>query len=153
LIRECTVLFIVILIGLLSACSSASNDNTDGIESIAGYSEGKSDNDNTDEIEPIAGYGEGKADIEGIVIDIGERGIKLARNLSPDEYKVIKNESVTKLHNENVNGERESLGLIDLIYENKNEFTKGDEVEVWIDGDIMETYPERAKAKKIVIKQ
>ena len=153
MIRKCTILFIVILIGLLSACSYASNDNTDGIESFAGYSEGKADNDNTDEIEPIAGYGEGKADMEGIVLDIVELGIKLARNLSPDEYEEIKNESVTKLHNEYVGGERECLGLIDLIYENKNEFNKGDEVEVWTDGYIMEIFPERAKAKKIVVKQ
>src|SRR5690625_1274880 len=165
LIRKCTILFTVILIALLSACSSASNDNTDGIESVAGYGESK---DNTDEIEPIAGYGEGKdntdgiepiaeynegkADMEGIVLDIGERVIKLARNLSPNEYEEIKNESVTKLHNEDVAGER-ALGLIDLIYENKKEFYKGDKVEVWIDGDIMEISPPRAKAKKIVVKK
>lgn len=134
MIRKCTIIFMVILIGLLSACSSSGNDNTD-------------------EIEPITGYDGDKADIEGIVLDINEHGIKLARNLSPDEYEEIKNESVTKLHNEYVGGERESLGLIDLIYENKNEFNKGDEVEVWIDGDIMEIFPERAKAKNIVVKQ
>ena len=152
LIRKCTILFTVILIALLSACSSASNDNTDGIESVAGYGEGKDDNDHTNEIEPIAEYNEGKADMEGIVLDIGERVIKLARNLSPNEYEEIKNESVTKLHNEDVEGER-ALGLIDLIYENKKEFYKGDKVEVWIDGDIMEISPPRAKAKKIVVKK
>src|SRR5690625_51849 len=149
LIRKCTILFTVILIALVSACISASNDNTDRIESIAGYGEGK---DNTDRIEPITGYGEGKADMEGIVLDIGESVIKLARNLSPDEYEEIKNESVTKLHNEDVTGERE-LGLIDLIYENKKEFNKGDKVEVWVDGDIMEISPARVKAKKIVVKK
>src|SRR5690625_2501834 len=106
-----------------------------------------------EENESFSGYGEGKADMEGIVLDIGERGIKLARNLTLDEYEEIKNEPVTKLHNEDVTGERESLGLIDLIYENENEFNKGDVVEVWIDGDIMEIYPPRAKAKKIVVKQ
>src|SRR5690625_4787332 len=152
--RKCTFLFIVILIGLLSACSSTGNDNADKIESITGYGEDKTDIDNTNGIESTVGYDEGKAaHMEGIVLDINERGIKLARNLSLDEYEEIKNESVTKLHNEDVMGERESLGLIDLIYENQNEFNKGDEVEVWIDGDIMETYPERAKAKKIEVKQ
>lgn len=153
LIRKCTILFIVILIGLLSACSSSSNDNANENESIARYSKDKADSDNADELKPIAGYDEGKADMEGIVLDIGEGGIKLARNLSPDEYEEIKNEPVTKLHNEYVEGVRASLRLIDLIYENENEFSKGDEVEVWIDGDIMEIIPERAKAKKIVVKQ
>ncbi|QUW23098.1 hypothetical protein JSQ81_05895 [Sporosarcina sp. Marseille-Q4063] len=151
--RKCTIFFVVIFIGLLSACSSTSNYDTDGIESIGEYSESKPNNDNTNEIELIARYGEGKADMEGIVLDIGEHGFKLARNLSPNEYEKIKNESVTKLHNEYVGGERENLGLIDLIYENENEFNKGDEVEVWTDGYIIETFPERAKAKKIVVKQ
>src|SRR5690625_6268803 len=123
LIRKCTILFTVILIALLSACSSASNDNTDGIESVAGYGEGKDDNDHTNEIEPIEEYNEGKAEMEGIVLDIGERVIKLARNLSPNEYEEIKNESVTKLHNGDVEGES-GRGLIELIYEKDRKSTR-----------------------------
>jgi len=42
--------------------------------------------------------------------------------------------------------------LIELTYGNKDEFNPGDLIEVWIDGDIMELYPERAIAKRIVVK-
>lgn len=133
LINKSTVLFMVILIGLLSACNSASNDHVD-------------------KIEPILTNDEEKADFEGIVLEANEHGITLARNLTLDEYDEIKNESVTKLQNEDVMGERESLGLIELTYGNKDEFNPGDLIEVWIDGDIMELYPERAIAKRIVVK-
>lgn len=100
----------------------------------------------------LVGCGDGHADMEGIVLEINERGIKLASELTPDEYEEIKHESVTKLHNEDVAGER-NLGLIDLIYENKDEFNQGDEVKVWIDGDIMTSYPPQAEAKKILLKE
>lgn len=148
--RKCTFLFIVILIWILSSCGSAGNGNTNEMELITGYSEDKAENDNTI---GMMEYDESEADMEGIILDINERGIKLARNLSPDDYEEIKSESVTKLQNEDVMGERESLGLIDLIYENENKLNKGDQVRVWIDGDILETYPERAKANKIVVKE
>lgn len=94
----------------------------------------------------------GEADIEGIVLDINEHEIKLAKNISPDEYEEVKNISVTKLHNEDVAGKRD-LGLINLIYEKNDILNKGDEVEVWIDGDIMTSYPPQADAKKISLKK
>lgn len=40
-------------------------------------------------------------------------------------------------------------GLIYLTYEHTDEFNKGDEVEIWIDGAIRESYPARADSKKI----
>lgn len=90
----------------------------------------------------------GKADMEGIVLDINEHEIKLAKNLTPEEYDEIKDMSVTILHNEDVAGDRD-LGLIDLTYEHHDELNKGDEVEVWIDGDMMDSYPPQAAAKKV----
>lgn len=91
----------------------------------------------------------GDADMEGIVLEVNENEIKLAENLSPNKYEEIKNESVKKLQNEDVEGKRESLVLMDITWDNADEFSKGDEVEVWIDGDIMSSYPGKADAKKI----
>nr|WP_232827998.1 DUF3221 domain-containing protein [Paraliobacillus sp. X-1268] len=39
-----------------------------------------------------------------------------------------------------------------LAYDNPEEWSKGDEVKVWIDGDVLASYPEQAKAKKIQFK-
>jgi len=103
-------------------------------------------------IVPLTGCGDRSPDMEGTVLDIDENGIELARNLSPDEYEKVKHMSPVTLHNEDVAGERD-LGLIDLSYESDGEFKKGDEVEVWIDGDIMSSYPPQANAKKITQKE
>ena len=99
----------------------------------------------------LAGCGD--ADMEGIVLEVNGNEIKFAENLSPDKYEEIKNESVKKLQNEDVEGKRESLALMDITYDNADEFDKGDEVEVWIDGDIMSSYPGKADAKKIAKKK
>lgn len=93
-----------------------------------------------------------EADMEGIVLEVNEYGIKLATELSPDEYEEIKNEPVSNIQNEDVNGDT-YRGLIDLNYDHTCELSKGDAVAVWIDGDIMEIYPLRATAKKISKKE
>lgn len=94
----------------------------------------------------------GKPGMEGIILEVNEHGIKLATELSPDEYEEIKNESVSNIQNEDVHGDT-YRGLIDLTYDHTDEFSKGDEVEVWIDGDIMASYPHKAKAEKISVKE
>lgn len=91
----------------------------------------------------------GKADMVGIILEVTENEVLLSRNLTSDEYKKIENESAIKLQNEDVRGERASLDLIELTYDNTDELRKGDEVEVWIDGDILESYPSQAKTKKL----
>lgn len=101
----------------------------------------------------ISLIGCGEADMEGLVLEVNENGIKLARDLSPDEYEKIKDKSVTTLQNEDVQGKRPSLHLINLAYDNPNEFHEGDEVNVWIDGDIMDSYPAQAEAKKVAVKK
>ncbi|MGO1470610.1 MAG: DUF3221 domain-containing protein [Tissierella sp.] len=44
-------------------------------------------------------------------------------------------------------------GLIYLSYDKAGKFSKGNEVEIWIDGAIMESYPSQAKARKISHKE
>lgn len=95
----------------------------------------------------------GEADMEGIVLDVTENKLLLSENLTPKEYEGIKDESVIKIQNEDVEGERESLHLIELTYDQADKFSKGDEVDVWIDGDIFASYPGQAQAKKILIKK
>ena len=94
----------------------------------------------------------GKPSMEGIILEINEHGIKLATELSLAEYEEIKNKSVSDIQNEDIHGDT-YRGLMDLTYDNTDKFNKGDEVEVWIDGDIMGSYPSKAKARKISVKE
>ncbi|MEJ8777192.1 DUF3221 domain-containing protein [Pseudogracilibacillus sp. ICA-222130] len=93
-----------------------------------------------------------KPSIEGIILEVNEHGIKLATELSSEEYEEIENIPVSDIQNEDVQGNT-YRGLIDLTYKDTGGLSKGDKVEVWIDGDIMESYPEKAKAKKISVKE
>lgn len=91
----------------------------------------------------------GKRDMTGIILEVTENEVLLSQNLTSDEYKEIEEESITTLLNENLEGERANLDLIVLTYENTDELSEGNQVDVWIDGDILLTYPSQAKAKKI----
>jgi len=98
----------------------------------------------------LAGCGD--ADMEGIVLETTENYIKVATELTSEEYEEIKDKSASQIQEEDVHG-NSYRGLIDLTYENATKFNKGDEVEIWIDGDIMESYPLGATAKKISVKK
>lgn len=91
-----------------------------------------------------------KPQMSGIILEVGENDLLLARDLTTDEYKKMKDESPTSLQNEHVNGERDDLDLVVLTYDQVADFSKGDSVDVWIDGGIMTSYPAQAHASKIV---
>src|SRR5690625_6561757 len=94
----------------------------------------------------------GDADMEGIVLETTENYIKVATELSPDEYEEIKDKSAGQIQDEDVLGDT-YRGLIDLTYDNTEKFSKGDEVEIWIDGDIRDSNPLRAAVKQISVKK
>lgn len=94
----------------------------------------------------------GHADMEGIVLEINENAMQVATELSPDEYERIKDKSAEQIQNEDVDGDT-YRGLINLTYAHTEKFSKGDEVKIWIDGDIRESYPLGATAKKITVKK
>lgn len=88
--------------------------------------------------------------MEGIVLEVSDDTILLSQNLTANEYEEIKDESVKTLQKEDVFGERDSLNLIELTYDEASSFNPGDEVKVWITGDILESYPGQATAKKFL---
>src|SRR5690625_4498013 len=92
--------------------------------------------------------GGGKASMEGIILEVAESEIVLSENLSCDKYGEFKNKSSTGIQEE-----EKSIPLSYLAYDNIEEWSKGDEVKVWIDGDVLASYPEQAKAKKIQLKR
>ncbi|UOQ49773.1 YobA family protein [Gracilibacillus caseinilyticus] len=96
----------------------------------------------------ISIVGCGNADIEGIILEVTENEILLSKNLSLDKYEDIKNKSISEIQEE-----EKGIPLISLAYDNTEEWSKGDEVKVWIDGDVFASYPEQAKAKKIQLKK
>jgi len=92
------------------------------------------------------------ADMDGIVLKTTENYIQVATELSPEEYEEVKDKSASQIQDEDVLGDT-YRGLINLTYDNPEKFGKGDEVEIWIDGDIRESYPLGATAKKISMKK
>lgn len=97
----------------------------------------------------ISLVGCGKADLSGIILDVSDNTILLATDLSQEEYEEIKDIPARTLQKEDLHGERDSLGLIDIIYEKELDLQIGEQVDVWITGDILNSYPGQAKAKKI----
>lgn len=96
----------------------------------------------------ISLVGCGKGDMEGIILEVTENEILLSDNLSREKYEEIKNKSISEIQEE-----AKGIPLIYLAYDNKEEWSEGDEVKVWIDGDVLASYPEQAKAKKIQLKK
>lgn len=92
-----------------------------------------------------------RADYEGIIIKVTENEILLATELSIDEYEKIKNLPAAKIQNADVLGDA-YYGLIYLVYQDTKKFAPGDQVKAWIDGEILESYPLIADAKKISLK-
>ncbi len=91
----------------------------------------------------------GNADMKGIIIEVNEDSITLAENLSNEDYEKVKDKSVKEILEESSAENEVNLDLIDLTYSDTNDFNKGDRVKVWIKGDIFDSYPASANAKKI----
>lgn len=94
----------------------------------------------------------GNADIDGIVIKANSNHVLLATELSLAEYEEIKGLPASQIQNSDVLGDV-YYGLIDLAYEDAASFTPGDQVEVWFDGEVMESYPLQATARRISLKK
>lgn len=101
----------------------------------------------------ISGCSYKQADMEGIVIEVYEEKILIARNLSRQKYNKLKSESKTSLRDLDVLGEIESLNLYEITYNKSKSFNEGDYVEVWIKGPILSSYPAQTKAQKINLKE
>lgn len=91
----------------------------------------------------------GEHHIEGIVIDVQDAYLLIAQNITTDQYDDIRHKSPTDIQNDDVAGVGLHLGLIDISYKQTANFSAGDYVHVWLSGDIMESYPSRATAKKV----
>jgi len=98
----------------------------------------------------LAGCGD--SDMEGIVLEANENYIKVATELSSGEYEKMKDKSASEIQDEDVHGDA-FYGLVDVTYDHAEKFSKGDEVKIWIDGDVRESYPLGATAKKISLKK
>lgn len=90
----------------------------------------------------------GNADFNGIIIKTTESQILLATELSFKEYEEIKDLPASEIQNADVLGDA-YYGLINITYHDTDGFSPGDHVEVWIDGEILESYPLQAKAKRV----
>ena len=87
-----------------------------------------------------------RPDIEGFILEVEENELLLAENISSEDYEEIKDTSINELHKGNLN-------LIYISYENEIAFNKGNEIDIWLDSDIEASYPEKAKAKKVKLKE
>ncbi|MFD1039419.1 YobA family protein [Virgibacillus byunsanensis] len=85
-------------------------------------------------------------DIEGYIIEIDEQRLLVAEDISIEKYEEIKDKTVNEI--DRLSGH---ISLINLSYDDSSTFEKGDNVRVWIDGGIDESYPAQAGAKKIEV--
>lgn len=95
----------------------------------------------------------GEPHTSGIILESTDQQLLLAQNMTLKDYDEIKNELVVDLRNKDVNDDSPSLGLMEITYKRAHNFTKGEEVNVWIKGDVMMSYPSQAEAKKIKLKK
>lgn len=81
--------------------------------------------------------------MSGIIIEAGESGtVYFAEGMTPSEYAKIDGKEINDLT-------EKGLALYALNYTGNHIFEAGDHVDVWIDGDIFDSYPAQATAKKI----
>lgn len=97
----------------------------------------------------LSACGSGGPDVNGVLLEVNDNNVLLSENLTLEEYEQIKEISATDLQNEDVNGERDPLNLMSISYDKTDAFKAGTSVDVWLTGDIMESYPSQAEAKKI----
>lgn len=100
----------------------------------------------------FSGCGMSKPDLSGIILQIDGDKVLIASKLDEDLYKDLSHMSVEKILSDEMANKILFLGLIYLNYKDLNKFAKGDYVDVWIDGQILDSYPQQASAKKIVLK-
>lgn len=93
-----------------------------------------------------------QADLQGIVIYSSNHTILLATELSYAKYEKIKNQSPIQIQNDDVLGDA-YYGLITLNYEEAEKFNAGDQIKVWLEGEVLESYPLQGTAKNIVLKK
>ncbi|MBD8067801.1 DUF3221 domain-containing protein [Bacillus sp. PS06] len=80
--------------------------------------------------------------VKGYIIELTEQSILVATNITEEQFNEVKDMSSSEILTQN-------LRLISIRLSDTASFRKGDKVEVSIDGEIAESYPEQAKAKKI----
>lgn len=100
----------------------------------------------------------GKPYTEGIVIKADSNTVLVAGNLSIERYKQIRNElssneNMFEAIKKEVSNTGGDIDLVDFTYDDADEFKAGNEVDVWMGKHIGESFPEKAEAKKITLKE
>ncbi|KKK36817.1 hypothetical protein WQ57_17305 [Mesobacillus campisalis] len=87
---------------------------------------------------------EDTSETEGYIIYVEKGQILLAENLTESQYNEIKDIPIDDLISQSM-----VPGLIYLSYSLAERFEKGDKVSAVLTGEVAESYPAQAKAKKI----
>ncbi|WNF23293.1 DUF3221 domain-containing protein [Mesobacillus jeotgali] len=91
----------------------------------------------------LAGCAKAEEPREGFVLEVKDESILVAQNITMERYNELKDVSSEALIDQG------GLDLIWLTYEKAADFKKGDQVQFWLDGDVRESYPAQADARKI----
>lgn len=94
-----------------------------------------------------------KPELTGIILQIDGDRVLIASQLDENLYKDLSHLSVDNILSDEMENKIPYLGLIFLKYKDANKFESGDYVDVYIDGAILESYPQQGSAKKIVLKK
>jgi len=89
-------------------------------------------------------YKPNNSDTEGYILEVEGNRVLLAEHISSEKYNEIKDIPVNDL--------KQKQSLIYITYEDANDFQKGNEIEVWLEGEVATTNPGQAKAEIIKLK-
>lgn len=81
---------------------------------------------------------------KGFVLKVDKNKILLAKDISAEKFKEIKNKPLSKLLKD-----PQDVGLVYVYYSDIDNIKKGDQVKVWIKDGLEDSYPQRGDAKKI----
>src|SRR5690625_986974 len=83
-----------------------------------------------------------KPNFQAFAYEIEEDYVLILYNVTKEEYEEIKDKNLEELMD---------LGhfLLQLDYSGKKDFEEDDQISVWIDGDIEDSYPQKGKAANL----
>lgn len=86
--------------------------------------------------------GRAKPNFQAFTHEITEDYVLVVYNIKKEEFDEVKDKSRDELMD---------LGhsIIELSYSGEKDFVEGDQISVWIDGEIEDSYPQRGKASKL----
>jgi len=83
-----------------------------------------------------------KPNFQGFAYEIEKDRVLVVYNVTREEFDEVAEKSLDEIMD---------LGhsLLDLEYSGEKDFIEGDQISIWIDGEVQDSYPQQAKASNL----